>query len=223
MQTHDTRPHVTQTCCVRPLHVTQTRCVRPLPTCDRTPSLCALVGLAESRVKPMLCGYKIERAGVNVSAALYHPQASWRWEWRPDCSEEAMFSGARRACRGGRGKGERQRAGGHVCAGPRQTWRWAPHSAGGGTLLAVGAWSWMTCPPAGPEPCPAQGLRGKGMKTQHGGLTGSDSEGGEERARGRALAAPTSRGHTKRQKTDLKLRHARIPIQSPTQQPVSCR
>lgn len=61
------------------------------------------------------------------------------------------------------------------------------------------------------------------MKTQQGGLTGGDSEGGEERARARALAAPTSRGHTRRQKTDLKLWHARVPIQSPTQQPVDCR
>ena len=61
------------------------------------------------------------------------------------------------------------------------------------------------------------------MKTQHRGLTGGDSEGGEERARGRALAAPTFRGHTKRHKTDLKLWHARIPIQSPIQQPVNCR
>ena len=58
--------HVTQARCVRPLHVTQARCVRPLPTCDRT---CALVGLAESGVKHMLCGYQIERAGVSVSAA----------------------------------------------------------------------------------------------------------------------------------------------------------
>lgn len=58
------------------------------------------------------------------------------------------------------------------------------------------------------------------MKTQHGGLMGGDLERGEEWARGRALAVPTSQGHTERQKTDLKLWHARIPIQNPTRQPV---
>ena len=58
------------------------------------------------------------------------------------------------------------------------------------------------------------------MKTQHGGLMGGDLERGEEWARGRARAVPTSQGHTERQKTDLKLWHARIPIQNPTRQPV---
>ena len=59
------------------------------------------------------------------------------------------------------------------------------------------------------------------MKTQHRGLTGGDPERGEEWARGRALAVPTSQGHTERQKTDLKLWHARIPIQNPTRQPLN--